>query len=147
MPTLVHMLAFNSYQKFAHKFVYISGEEALIYALNQGNIEYIVVNQANLKLLVKVAEKVPSLKTAIIVDQAQADQADLNNVKERKITIYSFEEIEALGAAKPLPPTPPKPEDIASIQYTSVCINYPILSMRSQTHPLLTFYLGIHWRS
>jgi len=96
------------------------GEEALVYALNQGEIQYMVVNQANLKMVGKIVDQVKSLKHLIVVDSKQAAAADISNLKGKGLVIHSFEDVEAEGASNPLPPTPPQPNDLASIQYTSV---------------------------
>ena len=48
-----------------------------------------------------------------------ADSIPAQAIEALGIKVYGFGEFEALGAARPAPPTPPAPEDTATIMYTS----------------------------
>ena len=43
----------------------------------------------------------------------------LQAVKDKGYSLFSFDELKKLGAAKPVEPVPPSPEDLCTIMYTS----------------------------
>eukprot|EP00983_Pelagomonas_calceolata_P050075 1141799-Pelagomonas_calceolata.AAC.1 len=44
---------------------------------------------------------------------------DMQAVKDRGLTLYSFDDFKKMGAEKPADPVPPSPEDLCTIMYTS----------------------------
>jgi acyl-coenzyme A synthetase/AMP-(fatty) acid ligase len=43
----------------------------------------------------------------------------LQAVKDKGYSLFSFDELKKLGAAKPVEPVPPSPEDLCTIMFTS----------------------------
>lgn len=95
------------------------GEDALVFALNQGEIEYMITNSTLLRLVAKISspDGVKSLKHVIHV--GPAEQKDIDLLKSKGITVHSFEAVEQLGKEKPVAHSPPSPKDLACIMYTS----------------------------
>lgn len=99
------------------------GEEALVYALNQGSIKFIVANSTNLRLMCKIVDQVKSLKTIIYVDKAA--EGDVSALKKKGINVFSFEEVDQSGSQKRQQVVAPKPDDLACIMYTSGSTGMP----------------------
>eukprot|EP01104_Vermistella_antarctica_P013391 TRINITY_DN4039_c0_g1_i1.p1 TRINITY_DN4039_c0_g1~~TRINITY_DN4039_c0_g1_i1.p1 ORF type:complete len:751 (-),score=233.67 TRINITY_DN4039_c0_g1_i1:84-2207(-) len=96
------------------------GQENRVYALNQTECEIIQVGAAGLRVVLNAVDKCPGLKTVIYVDELLAkDRGILDEFKEKNIAVYSLDEVEELGVKNPAPHTPPTPDDIAVIMYTS----------------------------
>lgn len=93
------------------------GEDALVFALNQGDIRYMVTNSSLLRLLLAIAPKVPSLKTVICIGTANAK--DVDALKAKGVTVVTLAEVEADGKANPVPHDPPSLDDLACLMYTS----------------------------
>lgn len=93
------------------------GEDALKYALNQGNIKYILTNGGLLKTLSTIKPEIPSLEKVIYTGTAKEE--DLKKLTNVGITYYSFDEIEKLGKENPKVVVRPLPDDINCIMYTS----------------------------
>jgi len=93
------------------------GEDALVFALNQGEIRTMVTNASLLRTLSKVASTVSSLKTLVYI--GKADPKDLEALKARGVECVAFEVVEADGKANPVPHAPPTLDDLACIMYTS----------------------------
>lgn len=93
------------------------GEDALIFALNQGEIGTMVTNASLLRTLLKVIGQVPALKRIVYI--GVADKKDIAAFADKGITLISFEEVEKRGAERPAPHRPPTLDDLACIMYTS----------------------------
>lgn len=93
------------------------GEDALVFALNQGEIRFMVTGAVLLRTLAKIVKDVKSLKTIIYV--GAADAKDIAALAAAGIQAISFESVEAAGKAKPVPHEPPQLDDLACIMYTS----------------------------
>eukprot|EP01095_Lingulamoeba_sp_RSL-Kostka_P000210 TRINITY_DN10328_c0_g1_i2.p1 TRINITY_DN10328_c0_g1~~TRINITY_DN10328_c0_g1_i2.p1 ORF type:complete len:558 (+),score=222.32 TRINITY_DN10328_c0_g1_i2:74-1747(+) len=105
------------------------GINGLIYALKQGEIEYLFTEASLLCHLVEIAADLyeEGLLTHIIysplINPTEQDKEKLqNNVKELEnigIEMYRYEEIISLGQENKFGHTPPEPEDVSCIMYTS----------------------------
>lgn len=107
---------------YCHSFVVFTvyanlGEDALVFALNQGDIQYVVTNSSLLRMVAKIAPSVSTLKKIVYI--GKADVKDVESLKSRGIQALSFEEVEADGAANPVPHSPPTLDDLACVMYTS----------------------------
>jgi len=93
------------------------GAESVAYVANQVEFTTAVCSEAKLNSLLEVTKINETLKTIILMDEASDSlkaKAETFNVK-----LYSFSEIETIGAANLIPPTPPASKDIAFFCYTS----------------------------
>lgn len=93
------------------------GEDALVFALNQGEIRTMVTNASLLRMLAKILGGVSSLKNVIYI--GKADPKDLEAMKAKGVECVAFEAVEADGKANPVPHEPPTLDDLACIMYTS----------------------------
>jgi long-chain acyl-CoA synthetase len=73
--------------------------------------------------LLKIAAKVPTLKEIVIMDSADSDLIALG--KNNNILVIGITELESEGSAAPVDPSPPIPDDIATICYTSGTTGMP----------------------
>ena len=92
------------------------------HSINEPSVYGVFTNANLLGTVAAVIGKTPSVK--VIVYDGPQSEVKAGAVKAIKaandgIKIYTFEEFIELGAKKPVPANPPKPEDIACIMYTS----------------------------
>lgn len=92
------------------------GAEGLKYAIQEAEITHIFTGGALLHNLIEVAPECPSLKVIIYSEDGLDDHVD--SLKENH-QIYHFNDVVETGKKNMHEPTPPKPEDIACIMYTS----------------------------
>lgn len=95
------------------------GAEACAFSLNQTEIQIVFCDTiAKAKGLLKEAQNIPKLKYFVVMDGVTDD--DKAMFKESDLVLYSYTEFEAMGkAAGSIPSVPPKPDDLATICYTS----------------------------
>eukprot|EP00128_Syssomonas_multiformis_P014065 Colp12_sorted_trinity150504_noHs@1473 len=106
---------------FAAKFVVVTvyatlGEEALISALNESEIQYLVTDGKLLKTVKNISKKISTLKVVVYTEPGEAKDVD---ALKGSLTVESFAEVEAAGKAKPVPAAKCTEEDLALIMYTS----------------------------
>jgi long-chain acyl-CoA synthetase len=102
------------------------GEDALIYSITQTKMKAIFCNASNVQLLksftfffktfseLKKENQIPDLQYVIYANEYKSDD------KETDLEIFSFTEVEKAGEKNALVKlTPPKPDDIAVVMYTS----------------------------
>lgn len=99
------------------------GEDALVFALNQGEIRFMVTGAVLLRTLAKIVKDVKSLKTIIYI--GTADAKDIAALEAAGIKAISFESVEAAGKVKPVPHEPPTLDDLACVMYTSGSTGLP----------------------
>lgn len=77
--------------------------------------------------LTKVLKDVPSIKHVIYNTDTEVKQEDLDNLKLQfeYLNILSFEDLRKAGEENPVDPTPPDPEDLCCIMYTSGTTGQP----------------------
>lgn len=126
------------------------GEDALAYSLDLAKSEHLLCNGASLGIVAKICSKVPSLKNIIYTDKA--DDKSKAALSALGIELFSFDEIERRGAAKPVESDPPKPEDVALCMFTSGTTGNPkgvllthrnIVAAISATYALLVDQIGV----
>uniref|UniRef100_A0A7E4VBD5 Long-chain-fatty-acid--CoA ligase n=1 Tax=Panagrellus redivivus TaxID=6233 RepID=A0A7E4VBD5_PANRE len=95
------------------------GAEACVFSLNQAEIEIVFVDvPAKVHSLLKEKPKIPSLKHFVVMDGVTPEL--VAQAAEQNVKVYSFAEFEALGTrSEKMPLVPPKPDDLATICYTS----------------------------
>ena len=93
------------------------GAEAMEYIVNQTDMEYIVLSADKLDNIVKLKAQLGSIKTVIVMNETV--DAEKKQAAERTVLkVYTFKEVEELGASVKEETELPKPEDIATICYT-----------------------------
>lgn len=106
------------------------GPDTSEYILNFCESPVIVCSLANITNILRLKPKLPNLKVVISMDPLHAERdheepgqskKDLLEAwaKELDIGLYSMQEVEDIGAAKPVAHKPPKPDDIYAINFTS----------------------------
>lgn len=100
------------------------GEDALVYALNLGQITHLVTNIHQSSLIEKIADKVNSLKVIIATDYSEASEEEIKKMKS-KLKVIAYEELLKLGTENPVDFPLVTPEDIALIMFTSGSTGVP----------------------
>ena len=104
--------------------------DALEYIVNEVELATVLCGSAQeVQTLLVAAPQCPSLTCIIMMDN-KATAAHLTT----PLAVYNFQEVEAAGTESPQPPSPPEPNDLATICYTSGTTGDPkgaILSHRN----------------
>ncbi|KAK3044694.1 hypothetical protein LTS18_000605, partial [Coniosporium uncinatum] len=103
------------------------GPDTTEYIINHAELACVVTSLEHIPTLIKIKPRLPTLKLIISLDPLSNGElkghskADLLNAlaSDAGLKIHYIKDVEALGAAKPLPYNPPSPEDIVTINYTS----------------------------
>ena len=97
------------------------GEEGLRHSLKQTGSKAIFLDPNLGSTFLKVLGDAPSIKAVIYNDSPEMKPADLEKLKSARegMQVLSFDELQKSGTDKPVDPTPPGPEDLACIMYTS----------------------------
>lgn len=93
------------------------GPETVAYVLNQTNLETILISDCEFEKVLPLPETCKSLKNIICCDAVTDEMKE--KAKAVGLTLHSMKEVEDNGAATPVDPKPPKPDDIATFCYTS----------------------------
>jgi long-chain acyl-CoA synthetase len=99
------------------------GEEGLRHSLLATKAKAIFLEPQLLKTLINTLKDAKNIEVIIHNTDSEHEirQEDLDVLKNshEHLTVISFEELRQLGESNPVPATPPKPEDLACIMYTS----------------------------
>ena len=99
------------------------GEEGLRHSLLATKAKAIFLEPQLLKTLINTLKAAKNIEVIIHNTDSEHEirQEDLDVLKNshEHLTVISFEELRQLGESNPVPATPPKPEDLACIMYTS----------------------------
>jgi long-chain acyl-CoA synthetase len=103
------------------------GPDATEYIINHAELACVVAGVNHITALLKLKPRLPSLKIIVALDPLSAGElpgeskGDLLNslAGDLGVTIHYIQDVETLGESQPLPMSPPKPDDIATINYTS----------------------------
>jgi long-chain acyl-CoA synthetase len=99
------------------------GEEGLRHSLLATKAKAIFLEPQLLKTLINTLKDAKNIDVIIHNTDSEHEirQEDLDVLKNshEHLTVISFEELRQLGESNPVPATPPKPEDLACIMYTS----------------------------
>jgi long-chain acyl-CoA synthetase len=93
------------------------GPDAIKFILKQTAMTVVVVAGEKLEHLLNVAPECPALKYVIKIGQLTAE--DKQKAKDARVSLLYFKGVEALGKDSPKTLSPPKPEDLLTICYTS----------------------------
>jgi long-chain acyl-CoA synthetase len=99
------------------------GEEGLRHSLLATKAKAIFLEPQLLKTLINTLKDAKNIEFIIHNTDSEHEirQEDLDILRSshEHLTVLSFEDLRQLGEANPVPATPPKPEDLACIMYTS----------------------------
>jgi long-chain acyl-CoA synthetase len=97
------------------------GAETVEFIINHSEISAIVASKVVIPNLLKVAHKCPRLKLIISMDPLVGDASNVLQqwAIDRKVTLKDWKEVEMIGRKNLRKHTPPSPETIACICYTS----------------------------
>ncbi|PNW73635.1 hypothetical protein CHLRE_13g566650v5 [Chlamydomonas reinhardtii] len=94
------------------------GENAIEYIVNHSEAVAAFVSSEKLPALAKALPKTKAT-LKVVVYWGAGNEAAAKAAKDLGYVVHSFDELLALGAAKPAEPVPPKPDDLCTIMYTS----------------------------
>ncbi|AMD20786.1 HDR044Cp [Eremothecium sinecaudum] len=121
-------LACQSYSLTSTALYDTLGPNTSEYIMNLTESPVVVVNKENVFKIIGLANKLPNLNTIILMDNLDASElAHLNqtvlgkktNEKGERVAIFSFRQIEHIGEVNRIPPIPPTPESVYTINFTS----------------------------
>ncbi|KAJ3215592.1 hypothetical protein HK099_006295 [Clydaea vesicula] len=117
---------------------FFQGPESIEYIVNHADISILVCSLDKVQNVLKASQNCPNLKVIISMDTLEDHGASSGSQhhaisgmgasagsilkqwsEEKGVRLFSMEEVEQLGKQNRLSPDPPKPEDIATICYTS----------------------------
>ncbi|CAO3700822.1 hypothetical protein CU097_012714 [Rhizopus azygosporus] len=100
------------------------GAEAMEYIINQTSMEYIVLSADKLDNIIRLKSQIATISTAIVMDD-EVDAAKKAEAEAAGIKVYTFRQVEKIGSEVTSESDLPKPEDIATICYTSGTTGVP----------------------
>jgi long-chain acyl-CoA synthetase len=98
------------------------GVDAVVKAVKQGGASILVCNRKAVPQVLKLASQMSTLKAIVYTDvlcTVAECEKKITDVPPRGVKLLSYDDVIALGKANPVPVTPPKPESVAVIMYTS----------------------------
>lgn len=103
------------------------GPETTEYIINHATLACVVTSLPHVPTLLKLAPRIPTLKIIICMDPLDAGETPGHSklailsalAADVGISIHNMGDVEARGAASPLPMNAPRPDDIVTINYTS----------------------------
>jgi long-chain acyl-CoA synthetase len=96
------------------------GEEGLRHSLLSTKPRAIFLEPHLIKMLAKTLNDADSIKYVIYNDANHSlKEDDIESLKKFNVTALSFEELRRMGDFNPVDPTPPTPDDLCCIMYTS----------------------------
>ncbi|CAG8752007.1 2949_t:CDS:2, partial [Cetraspora pellucida] len=116
-------LACNQYNFVSVPLYDTLGTEALKFIINQTELEFVFTTSNKGRTLLDMKESIPTLKTIITSDDADQDFIDQAN--GLKIQVIEFKTVENDGKTHKAEEVNPKPDDIATICYTSGTTGMP----------------------
>ena len=90
------------------------GEEGAEFGINQSGCSMLFADGKLLKILGKIATKIPKCKRVVVFKAEDMDGDSVAKLKEAGIEVTALSELEATGAASPKPETPSSAEDTAA---------------------------------
>ncbi|CAG7853254.1 Long-chain-fatty-acid--CoA ligase 5; AltName: Full=Long-chain acyl-CoA synthetase 5; Short=LACS 5 [Serendipita indica DSM 11827] len=145
-------LALSAYNKVGVALYSTLGRNAVEYIINHSEITIVFVAARNMESLIALAPKCPKLRIVVSLDKLsmETEQRAIQVLKEHGMRFMNLSELEDAGKSNPLPPTPPNPEDIATICYSSGTTANPkgvVLTHWNLTSSAIAFSQGFTFRS
>ncbi|KAJ3376743.1 Long chain acyl-CoA synthetase 7 peroxisomal [Entophlyctis sp. JEL0112] len=127
------------------------GPETSEFILNHSEIPILLVTMDKLAILVGIVPKCPKLKAIVIMDGNIAKSNELSayltlakqTFHAYGVKLFLFSEIEEIGKNNVISPRLPKPDDVATISYTSGTTGNPKGAM--VLHKNIVAYLRSHY--
>ncbi|KAK9481089.1 eukaryotic long-chain fatty acid CoA synthetase (LC-FACS) [Lipomyces japonicus] len=111
------------------------GPEASEHILNLTETPVLVASLSNIPAILTIKHKLPHLKVIISMDDLDNDNDNIAATSKRSllkpwadahaVTLFSFAQIEQLGRDAVVPHTPPSPQDVLTINFTSGTTGLP----------------------
>jgi long-chain acyl-CoA synthetase len=100
------------------------GPETSEFIMNHSEIPIMVSSLDKIANLIKLAPSCPNLKAVICMDSVPDIPGSPYSIlkqwaAEKGLSVFTFKEVEALGAKNRIPLVLPKPDDLSCISYTS----------------------------
>lgn len=103
------------------------GPDTTEYIINHASLHCVVTSLSHVATLLKLKPRIPTLKLIVVLDPLSAGElpgeskGDILNAlaADLGIALHYIKDVEALGETQPLSYSPPHPEDIVTINYTS----------------------------
>jgi len=93
------------------------GTSAIEFIVNQTEIELIIATADKAAIVLNLKETLPTVKHVVVM--GPLDEGLVAKGKEVGVAVVSWTDVERSGLAQPAPVSPPQPDDIATICYTS----------------------------
>ncbi|KAJ3070183.1 long-chain fatty acid-CoA ligase [Podochytrium sp. JEL0797] len=121
------------------------GEEGLLYSLQECEVTTLFTNAELLPMILKVANKVATLKN--VMYNGTADAAVLEKIAKdlKAVRVISLVELEKIGNQRIYAPVPPKKEDLALIMYTSGSTGPPKGVMITHANVIASVAASTNW--
>ncbi|KAL0580215.1 medium-chain fatty acid-CoA ligase faa2 [Marasmius crinis-equi] len=120
-------LACNAYSKVAVSIYDTLGKDVVEYIIDHAHLTAVFTTPEHIPTLLKLKNKLPMLKMIVSIDNLSAEGkrilAEWGQTQDVKIT--EMRELEALGKANLIDIIPPRPEQVATICYTSGTTSMP----------------------
>ncbi|KAI8642080.1 hypothetical protein BD408DRAFT_417045 [Parasitella parasitica] len=100
------------------------GAEAMEHIINETEMEYIIASADKVSNILDIKTAIPKIKHIISMDN-DIDSRDLHRAKELGVTVYTFTQVEGLGAEFTQESDIPSGDDVATICYTSGTTGVP----------------------
>lgn len=97
------------------------GEEGVKHSLIQTEAKAIYCDPHLLPTLINPLKEAKEVKHVIYSSEGEVKQENIDKLRTTfdYLTLHSFDELQQLGKDNPIEPTPPSPEDLCCIMYTS----------------------------
>ncbi|KAI9318190.1 hypothetical protein BX666DRAFT_2026598 [Dichotomocladium elegans] len=116
------------------------GAEAMEYIVNQTEMEYIAASADKLGNITQLKSQLPTIKTVIILDDKNLKESDKQAALDAGLEVHTFAEVEKKGSAIKEETELPRPDDIATICYTSGTTGVPKGAVITHANSVASIY-------
>jgi long-chain acyl-CoA synthetase len=97
------------------------GEAGVTHSMRATGSRLVFLDPSLLSTMTRVLQSIDSVRVVVWNDHYEARPEDLDAMRAAhpNLRVVSFSELRQLGKDKPVPPTPPRPDDLCCIMYTS----------------------------